>query len=138
MQPGSKPYLLGTSALLTFIEDEDGAERVEELLRSQEVLLPFVVGVEVYYITSRGRSEEVADQRLALMIRQLQIRWLDRVAEPVLILAGRLKARYRISLADSLIAAFALNAGAILVHKDPEYEALVSIVTQEALPYKKS
>ncbi len=58
------------------------------------------------------------------------------VDEPILLAAARLKARFRISLADALIAAFAKRSSAILVHKDPEYEALADQVRQEALPYK--
>ena len=47
--------------------------------------------------------------------------------EPILLTAGRLKAEHRVSLADALIAAFALRAGAALVHKDPEYDALAGV-----------
>jgi predicted nucleic acid-binding protein len=56
--------------------------------------------------------------------------------EPTLLTAGRFKARFRISLADALIAAFALRQEAILVHKDPELEALSEEIQQEILPYK--
>ena len=56
--------------------------------------------------------------------------------EPTLLTASRFKARFRISLADALIAAFAVRQEAILVHKDPELEALAEIVPQEILPYK--
>lgn len=132
---GNKPYLFDTSALLTLIEDEAGAERVEDLLRRERTILPFVVGLEVYYITRRERTQDEADRRLAL-IRQLPVMWVDRVSDVVLVAAGNLKSRHRLSLADALIAAFAIDAGAILVHKDPEYEELDSVVEQERLPYK--
>ncbi|MBI2864149.1 MAG: PIN domain-containing protein [Chloroflexi bacterium] len=72
------------------------------------------------------------------MIRQLPVIWLDRVDEPVLTAAGRFKAQHRLSFADAIIAAFAHVAGAILVHKDPEYLLLKSIVVQEQLPLKDS
>ena len=39
-------YLLDTSAVLTFLEDEDGAERVETLLREEEIILPYLVLLE--------------------------------------------------------------------------------------------
>ena len=130
----SSLYLLDTSAILTLIEDEPGADRVDELLRTGEVLLPFMAGLETFYISLREAGEDEAERRLFLL-RQLPVRWLNTVGEPVLVTAGRIKARHRISLADSLIAAFAIEAGAILVHKDPEYEAL-SDLRQEQLPYK--
>ena len=46
--------------------------------------------------------------------------------EPTLFIAGRLKANFKISLADAIIAAIARAKNAILVHKDPEYEELHS------------
>ena len=131
----SKPHLLDTSSVLAFIEDEPGADRIEELLRTERVLLPFVVAMETYYITCQERSHAEADRRLALL-RQLDAEWLDHVSDRVVVTAGRLKAAHRISFADALIAAFAVDAGAVLVHKDPEYEAVAAEVEQERLPYK--
>ena len=57
------------------------------------------------------------------------------VDEPTLLTAARFKATARVSFADALIAAFAVRHEAILVHKDPEYEALGDRVSLEALPY---
>lgn len=131
--PASELYLLDTSAVFALIEDEPGADRVEQLLRQADVLLPFVAGLEVYYVTAQERSIDEADRRLALL-SQLPVRWIDRVSDAVLVVAGTFKARHRLSLADALIAGFAAEAGATLVHKDPEYEALVSVVAQERLP----
>ena len=88
---GSRLCLLDTSAVFTLIEDEPGAERVEQLLRSDEVLLPFIVGLETYYITTQEWSSHEAERRL-LLIRQLPARWLDHVTDAVLVAAGRLKA----------------------------------------------
>lgn len=130
----SDRYLLDTSAVLTLIEDEPGADRVEELLRTRVVLLPFVAGLETYYITLQERGADEADRRLFLL-RQLQARWLDAVNDTVLVTAGRFKAHHQLSFADCLVAAFAAEAGAILVHKDPEYDALTAL-RQERLPYK--
>jgi len=130
----SSPYLLDTSAILTLIEDEPGADRVDELVRAGKALLPFMAGLETYYISLREAGADEADRRLFLL-HQLPVRWLNTVEEAVLVRAAHFKTRHRISLADSLIAAFAAEAGAVLVHKDPEYEAL-NDVPQECLPYK--
>ncbi|PIU54881.1 MAG: VapC toxin family PIN domain ribonuclease [Chloroflexi bacterium CG07_land_8_20_14_0_80_51_10] len=119
------------------LEDEDGAQRVEELLRSAKVILPFPVLLEVYYVSLRECTEEVADQRYALL-KQLPVEHLWEVDEPTLLTAARLEGHHSLSLAGALIAAFALRRGAILVHKDPEFEAAVGVVRQEALPYKTS
>jgi predicted nucleic acid-binding protein len=129
-------FLFDTSALLTLIEDEPGADRVAHLLRSHSVLLPFMSALETYYITLQERNAEEAERRLFLL-RQLPLRWLETVDEAVLKTAARFKAQHRLSLADCLIAAFAHEGRAILVHKDPEYEALTDL-PQEVLPLKRT
>ncbi len=128
-------YLLDTSALLAFMEDEDGASEVESILRAGRVLLPFIVLLEVYYITLREKGEGVAEKRYAFL-KSLRGEILWDMDEAALLVAGRFKGMYRLSLADAMVAAFAKVKGAILVHKDPEYEALGSEVKQLALPYK--
>jgi predicted nucleic acid-binding protein len=128
-------YLLDTSAVLTFLEDEDGAGRVESLLRQEEIIIPYLVLLETYYITLQEQPEDVADKRYALL-KQLPATILWEVDEPTLLIAGRFKAYHRLSLADAIIAAFAQRQGAILVHKDPELESLTEFVQQEVLPYK--
>ncbi len=130
------PYLLDTSAILTLLEDEDGAQRVETLLRQEDILLPFVVLLETYYITLQEQTEDVADKRYALL-KQLPGDILWQVDEPTLLIAGRLKAAHHLSLADALIAAFAMRHQAILVHKDPEMAVLAEFVQLETLPYKR-
>jgi PIN domain. len=118
------------------MEDEEGADRVEEILHQEEILLPFPVLLEVYYITLQEQSESVADERYA-MLRSLGAMEIWQVDEPLLLTAARLKARYRLSFADALIAACAVQYQAVLVHKDPEYEQLADAVPQEPLPYRK-
>ena len=128
-------YVLDTSALLTFIEDEDGAARVEELLKLPSTLVTWISLLEVSYITRQERDAAEADQRYALL-KALPISLLWGVDEPTLLTAARLKAQYRLSFADTLIAACAIQAGTTLVHKDPEFEQLIAEVALEALPYK--
>lgn len=130
-------YLLDTSALLSFIEDEEGADRVEQALKQKETLVPWPVLLETYYITLQEEGQSEADQRFAL-IKQLKVNILYDMDEATLLTAARLKALHRISLADAIIAAFAIRNDAILMHKDPEFEALSGSLTMEALPYKSS
>lgn len=128
-------FLLDTSALLTLIEDEVGAERVEQVLTQGGVWLPWPVLLEVTYITRQEQDEAEANHRYALM-KQLPATILWEIDEPTLLTAARLKADYRLSLADAIIAAFAIQHNAVLVHKDPEFEALAGQMLLEALPYK--
>ncbi|MBU2604032.1 MAG: PIN domain-containing protein [Actinobacteria bacterium] len=130
-----RPYLLDTSALLSFIEDEPGADRVEQALQQATTLVPWPVLLEAHYITLREKGEAEAYRRTAL-VKQLEVKILWDMDESTLLTAARLKAEHGVSLADAIIAAFALRRDAILMHKDPEFEALTGLVLMEALPYK--
>lgn len=130
-----KSYLLDTSALLALIENEEGAGRVEKLLREETVFLPCLALLEVHYVTRQERGQGEADRRYALL-RQLSCEILWNLDEPTLLTASRFKAGHRLSLADAMIAAFAQRQQSVLVHKDPEYEALAEDVELESLPYK--
>jgi uncharacterized protein len=128
-------YLLDTSALLTLLEDEAGAERVEQVLKQAPTLICAVSLIEVRYITLQERPAAEADVRHALLKRSgATLVWeLD---EPMVLKAAELKAAHSISLADALIAASAHRYGAILLHKDPEFDLLPDSIQQERLPYK--
>jgi predicted nucleic acid-binding protein len=128
-------YLLDTSALLTFIEDEPGSDRVEEVLKGASILLPWPVLMETYYITLQEKGCAEADRRYALL-RQLRAEILWTMDEPILLTAARLKAEHHVSLADAVLAAFAIRNNAVLIHKDPEFDALAGLLPMEALPYK--
>jgi len=117
------------------IEDEDGADRVQALLTEEQVLMPWSALMEVYYITLQERGQAAADQRYALM-KSLPATILWNIDEATLLTAGNVKARYRLSFADALVAAFAVQHKATLLHKDPEFEPLADQMMLEALPYK--
>jgi ribonuclease VapC len=131
----ASPFVLDTSALFTLIEDEDGADRVEEVLRQHEIIIPWVAILEVMYISRREYGDEVANRRYA-MLKKLNARIIWEADEPTLLVAARLKATGRLSLADSIIAATAIQHRATLLHKDPEYDTLAGKLSLEPLPYK--
>ena len=131
-----KRFVLDTSALIAMIEAEEGAERVRTVIKKEETLVPFVAVLELRYITLRERGQAEADMRYALL-KQIGTQILWQVNESTLLTAARLKATHRLSLGDSLIAAYALEHNAVLLHKDPEYEPLRTELALEILPYKK-
>lgn len=132
----SRPYLLDTSALFSFIEDEAGADRVGQALEQTTTLLPWPVILELHYVTLREKGEGEAFRRTAL-VRRLAVRILWDIDEATVLTAARLKAEHRLSLTDTIIAGFALRWDAVLMHKDPEFETLRGLVSMEALPYKR-
>ncbi len=133
-------YLIDTSAWLTLIEDEDGADIVHGLIRRaamNEVTLftSFISFMEVRYISLQEVGEEVTAVRLTLM-EALPVTCLES-SKPLGAVAATIKARHRLSFADAWIAAAAIEKGATLVHKDPEFDQVALLVKTARLPYKR-
>ncbi|MDH7484667.1 MAG: type II toxin-antitoxin system VapC family toxin [Anaerolineae bacterium] len=138
MNDDHKPFVLDTSALLAYTDDEEGAEVIVELLhrarRGEIVLVSFASWMELHYIYLQERGEGEA-QRWIETLKQLPLQRVEsdeRTGE----IAAELKAQHRISFADSWIAALAKVRDGMLVHKDPEFETIREEVTLQGLPYK--
>lgn len=137
----SKPrYVLDTSAILALREDEEGADKVESLLRqgesgNLEVYAPFMMYMEAYYrvwqIEGPSAARSVYGELRALPIQSVEL------SESLLLQAGGIKAQYRVSLGDAWILATAQMVGGILVHKDPDMEQAAERVQLKSLPYKQ-
>ena len=139
MKENKDIFVLDTSALLTFIEDENGSEYIENLLlgaeREEEVIyVSFISLAEVFYIIIQEKSESEALRRIKL-IQSLAVKVIES-NESLNLRAGKLKATNRISLADAFIAALCQEINGTLVHKDPEFENLTSSLKEYRLPYK--
>lgn len=132
-------YVFDTSAWLTLIEDEAGADVVESLLEkanegSVEIFVSFMSFMEVFYITLQERDIGEAQTRLSLMASLPIARAESTVS--LSISAARLKAKYRMSVADAWIAALTQEKYATLVHKDPEFDQIEDVLEMLKLPYK--
>jgi predicted nucleic acid-binding protein len=128
-------YIPDSSALIALMEEEDGHETVADLLRQEKIIIPYIVLMEVYYISLRESGQQEADRRWA-MIKRLPVEFVWGIDEATVRTAARFKALHRVSFADAIIAAYAKSFNAILVHKDPEYEALAGEVELLSLPFK--
>ena len=126
-------WLLDTSALLALRDNEAGAERVADLLRQAinghgMVLACFMSRMEVLYRVWKDEDERRA--RLAdAQIQSLPICWVA-ASDPLLEQAAAIKACHALSVADAWIAAAARQQGAVLVHKDPEFQAINSLAQE--------
>lgn len=89
------------------------------------------------YISQQERGQAEAERRYAYT-KSLPVTIVWEADEAILLQASRLKASHRISLGDSIIAAYAIRLKAVLLHKDPEFESLAGKVAQETLPYKST
>jgi predicted nucleic acid-binding protein len=134
-------FVLDTSAVITFLENEAGADIVEELLKKAEsgvinIFLSFITFTEIYYIRLQKKVKEFALERID-SLETLPAKRIDSNSK-IGKIAGEFKAAHRLSFADAWIAALAKNENATLVHKDPEFERLESKINVLKLPYKTS
>jgi len=128
---GRTRRLLDSHAILAFLNDEEGAERVAGLLEdAEESGAPLLVNEinvgEVYYIVAKHRSEDAAEQVL-LHLDRLPLELVSNTFDNVLE-AARLKARFPLSYADAFALATAIRFDARLVTGDPEFEAAEDLV----------
>lgn len=131
-------WLLDTSALLALRAGEAGAERVASLLKGsaqgeQLCYGCFMSLMEINYRVWKDEGEQ-AGRQAYLRCLALPVEWVHE-SPTLLERAASIKATRALSLADAWIAAAALELGATLVHKDPEFENLPGLI-EERLPYK--
>ena len=119
-------FCLDTSAILTLRDDEPGAERVAMVLEGPDPCFAcFITRMEVLYRVWKDEGERSG--RLAYeQLQSLPIQWVDQT-EPLLLEASRIKASHPLSVADAWIAATAILSRATLLHKDPEFEAMIEL-----------
>lgn len=115
-------YILDACALLAVLNKEKGAEQVKSIIEqattpSTIVRMNAINLLEVYYGILRESDKQTADDTIR-MVRKSAISIKDVVTRGVFQEAGRLKARYRISLADSIALAEASVSGCSLVTSD--------------------
>lgn len=113
-------YILDTSAIIAYLSNEDGAEKISKL--KQESSIPFIVFSELYYLMWNRKDRAEAD-RIYGIVKNWELPLLQ-PDERIIITAGRFKAVYKLGIADSYIAAFAFSKALPLVTKDPDYNAL--------------
>ncbi len=132
----SQMKILDAYALMAFLEDEPGAQQVEDLLIQslQEDLHLAITAVnlaEVYYNLARRYSSEAADtalEKLAeLTIEIVAVDW------ELALQAARFKAQAPIAFADCMAAALAFHRDCPVVTGDQEFHRLAERVRIEWL-----
>jgi predicted nucleic acid-binding protein len=127
-------YILDTSAVMALLFEEDGASTVSDIIYGPDrVSLPFICLMEVEYRLLRFKPEIVEES-----LNRID-GWPIDIAESYYTwrrTAAQIKARGRISVADSWAAALALQRDAALVHKDPEFDAVADLQVVR-LPYDR-
>ncbi|MDF9408041.1 MAG: PIN domain protein [Pelotomaculum sp. PtaB.Bin013] len=120
-------FVLDSYAVLSYLNDEPAAQDVEDILRSVRdmqiaVYMSWINLGEVYYRLQRVYNRQIARQAVEI-IKAWPIK-LMQAEEQVTMMAGDIKARYRLSYADAFAAATTVNTRGILLTGDPEFKPL--------------
>ena len=121
-------YVLDACALIAFLRDEEGAELVGEVYEKANagevrLVMNRINLVEVYYDFYRSKGKGYADNFFS-NIKQSEIIVKD-VPDDVLLEAGRLKATYPVSLADSFALSQAIvSSGKLLTADHHEFDVI--------------
>ena len=129
---------LDSSAVLALLMAEPGYERVRDLLNEAErgqvvVYLAQISLVEIVHAIAHSHGAEAAMDDVRL-VQEMPVE-IQGATNDQCLRAGLLRGRHRLSTADAVIATQAQDAGAVLVHKDPEFEGVEGL-KQLCLPYK--
>ncbi len=135
-----KEYVFDTSALLTYIENEEGVETVENMLikalnGEDKIFISTVTMIEIFYISMQEQGRAIAVERMNLIetLPLMQESLTPNLTKTI----GEMKAVKSMSFADCCIAGLAKSKKAVLVHKDPEFEQIEDETSQLKLPYKR-
>ena len=115
-------FILDACALIAFLQKETGWEQVREILlraRENKIIVRMHVFnlLEVYYDMYRSIGKHKANEELN-MIKRLPITFNTSLSDDIFIEAGRLKATYKISLADAVVLAQTIVADGTAVTSD--------------------
>jgi PIN domain nuclease of toxin-antitoxin system len=118
------PFVLDACALIAFLNDEEGGEKIENIL-NQSVIGESIVCMsimnllEVFYSELREKGLEIAEVVLSV-IDAYGVTIIDTVSASVFHSAAHIKADYRCSLADAVGLATTFDLSGTFVTSDGE------------------
>ena len=129
-------FILDACALLRWLQDEPGANQVDQFLNGaatghHQVLMHIMNLGEVIYVIAKDFGWDLA-QRKKEEIGLLPIRILP-FSESIFWHAVELKAHHAMSYADCFAAAAAIHEQATLLTSDPEFEVVRHLITVEKI-----
>lgn len=124
-----KRYVLDACALLALLRNEPGADKVAAVINAAnggeaEVVINKLNLLEVFYDLYRSHGRDKADL-IVSEIKKRPIAINAEISDHIFAEAGRLKASYKISLADSIALAQAIETkGELLTADHHEFDAI--------------
>ena len=125
----NKVYVLDACALIALLLHEEGAEIVAQAYKdansgNAKIVINAVNLLEVYYDFYRAHDKETADDMITNVYASV-VSVVTEIDRALIIEAGRLKATYKISLADSFALAQAkITEGVLLTSDHHEFDAI--------------
>ena len=122
-------FILDACALIALINEEEGAEIVKDVLKRAQtgkatVIMNKLNLLEVYYDAYRSYGKEAAE-KLIMNINRPPIVIQAELSDAVFKEAGRLKASYKISIADSVaLGETIVSGGQLLTSDHHEFDAI--------------
>ncbi len=112
-------YIFDACALIALMNDEDGSEvvetRLEKVMRGEiEIFMSKINLLEIYYGLYREEGAEKAEETYNRIL-MLPITIIDILEDNVFKIAGRIKATYKLSLADSIVIGEAVAKSGLVV-----------------------
>jgi len=128
MTSSSSRFVLDSFAVIAFLQDEEGADKVEEILKEAErgkiKLYMHVLNLgEVYYNVFKGEGENLANSVWA-KVKNYPVEFIDDLSESFLLSAAWIKGTYPISYADAFAVATSIEKEAVLITGDPDFKLL--------------
>ena len=121
MPKGSELYLVDSSGWIEFLGDGPLADRFAPYFEWEErLVVPAIVLYEVYKKLLSSGSSTAADRFLSAALRTRVVPIDERLA----LLAARISLDRRLAMADAMIYATAMAAGAHLVTADAHFQGL--------------
>ena len=130
-----KNYVLDACAIIALFRNEAGAEKVAEIINEafngeSFVAINKINALEIYYDILRDYGKIAADEFLEAL-EKLPISIQDKITNPLFKEAGRFKAYYKISLADSIaLAEASINNFALVTADHHEFDAIENSNTE--------
>jgi predicted nucleic acid-binding protein len=121
-------FVLDSFAVIAFLRDEEGADKIEGILKEAErgknKLYMHVINLgEVYYNVLKEEGENLANSVWA-KVKNYPVEFIDDLTDGFMLSAARIKGKYPLSYADAFAAAVSIEKGALLITGDPDFKLL--------------
>jgi len=134
-------YVFDASAIIALLKNEEGADVIDSLLvQAADGVCSVIMNnfnlLEVFYGFYREDGESFAKEQINA-IKESHIKINGEISDDMFYQAGRIKASYSLSLADSILLGQAISEKATVVSSDHhEFEAVEKIENIEFLWFR--